>query len=95
MEQNNLQHVDLVSLDIEGAEIMTLQKFPFHKYDISVWIVETFWLEDRDIDRIFLTNGYVKAAQLALDSVYVKMSFLLSSRKDNMWYHEKEKSQWL
>lgn len=82
------KHIDFISLDIEGAEIDLLQNFPFYKYDIGVWLVETFWLDARKIDHIFMTNGYYKVAQLAIDSVYVKAT-------DTIWYPEMEQqSHW-
>jgi FkbM family methyltransferase len=73
LTQQGITKVDLVSLDIEGAEIETLSAFPFHKYDIDVWIVETFWLDHRTIDKIFMDAGYAKVAQLSIDSVYKKL----------------------
>eukprot|EP01047_Picozoa_sp_COSAG01_P027442 COSAG01_NODE_1810_length_9181_cov_22.033142_9_plen_303_part_00 len=72
LTQQGIQKIDLVSLDIEGAEIEMLSVFPFHKYDIDVWIVETFWLDHRAIDKIFMDAGYAKVAQLSIDSVYRK-----------------------
>ena len=73
LTQQGIQKIDLVSLDIEGAEIEMLSVFPFHKYDIDVWIVETFWLDHRTIDKIFMDAGYAKVAQLSIDSVYKKL----------------------
>ena len=73
LTQQGITKVDLVSLDIEGAEIEMLSVFPFHKYDIDVWIVETFWLDHRSIDKLFMDVGYAKVAQLSIDSVYKKL----------------------
>jgi len=76
LDANAMTHIDFISLDVEGKEIEILEHFDFEKYDVSVWLIETFWLDDRIVDHIMLTNGYFKAAQLAIDAVYVKVGTL-------------------
>jgi len=73
LDDNGMTHIDFISLDVEGKEIEILEKFDFKKYDVSVWLIETFWLDDRHVDHIMLTNGYYKVSQLAIDAVYVKI----------------------
>jgi len=73
LDKNGVTHIDFISLDVEGEEIGILETFDFKKYDVSVWLIETFWLDDRHVDHIMLTNGYYKVAQLAIDAVYVKI----------------------
>ncbi|CAL4142306.1 unnamed protein product, partial [Meganyctiphanes norvegica] len=34
------EHVDLISLDVEGAEMGVLRSFPWHKIEVDVWMVE-------------------------------------------------------
>ncbi|XP_053633920.2 uncharacterized protein [Cherax quadricarinatus] len=36
----NVTHVDMVSLDVEGAEVDILRYFPWDRFTIDVWLVE-------------------------------------------------------
>lgn len=47
--------VDYFSLDIEGAELYTMEKFPFHKYTFLVMTVE----RPRKLRPLLEENGYV------------------------------------
>ncbi|CAL4071388.1 unnamed protein product, partial [Meganyctiphanes norvegica] len=33
-------HVDLISLDVEGAEMGVLKSLPWHKMTVDVWMIE-------------------------------------------------------
>lgn len=49
--------IDFISIDVEGAELEILEKFPFDKYNVSLFIVE------KNVHRIndFLkSNGYIE-----------------------------------
>lgn len=95
LDTSGLDHIDLVSIDIEGAETAVLGSFNFSKYDISVFIVETFWLNHRDIDHIFMINGYVKLAQLAIDSVFIKARDLDGLLfRSPLWFPPRELSEY-
>ena len=52
---NVLSVVDYFSLDIEGAELYTMEKFPFHKYTFLVMTVE----RPRKLRPLLEENGYV------------------------------------
>ena len=63
--------INLVSLDIEGAEVASLSTYSFGKTPlVDVWIVENFWSSYRDLDFVFTLNGFVKRFQLAIDAIY-------------------------
>ena len=73
LTSHGVTKVDFMSVDIEGSEIEVLGRFPFHKFDIGMVLIETFWLDPRVTDRLFTINGYAKVASVSIDDLYVKM----------------------
>lgn len=63
-------HVDLWSLDVEGAEMDVLGTVPWHRLTFGAVLVETFWQSDRQVDRLMTTVGYAKTHQMQIDSLY-------------------------
>eukprot|EP01084_Bolivina_argentea_P312311 540688_1 len=74
------KNIDLISIDIEGAEEEFLKCFPFDQYTVKVWVIETNKKGTQDkIDRILYHYGYIKYKYvdsitpiLKLDSIYIK-----------------------
>jgi hypothetical protein len=57
LEQFNVPSViDYLSLDVEGAEYMILQHFPFDRYQIRIMTVER---PNKQLKSLLLENGYV------------------------------------
>lgn len=65
----NITHVDLVSLDVEGAEVGILKHFPWERVRVDVWVVEhspildqstrgDVTIVDEEFVSIFLSRGY-------------------------------------
>jgi len=77
LDSFHLQHIDLISLDVEGHEINILDRFNFTKYQIDVWTVETFWLNTRIFDRIMHKGGFSKLTGIHIDDIYVRRPQLL------------------
>jgi FkbM family methyltransferase len=73
-ELYGVDRINLVSLDVEGAEVRSLSTYSFGKGKgkplIDTWIVENFWSAYRDLDFAFTLNGFVKRYQLPIDAVY-------------------------
>jgi len=69
LEIARVKRAEFVSMDIEGQERNALRCFPFAKFDIRVWIIETNKspTESRVIDLIMLRNGYIMS-QLLLNT---------------------------
>ncbi len=69
-EEHGLSEVDYISLDVEGAELAILEGFPFERYRVAAWTVETRLNQD-PIDSLMRAKGYRRAETLADDAVYL------------------------
>jgi len=78
-------HIDLWSLDVEGHEMTVLNAVDFKQIDISVVLIEEFWLSTRELDMVMNRNGFYKYHQLPIDGVYAKRSMHGS---ESVWYPE-------
>ena len=71
------KRVDLLSVDVESAELEIFRTFPFADFDVRHVVVEVGsgvrWLE---VDTIFLSNGFAKVAVLGRDAVYARLANL-------------------
>eukprot|EP00929_Paragymnodinium_shiwhaense_P074169 TRINITY_DN37936_c0_g1_i1.p1 TRINITY_DN37936_c0_g1~~TRINITY_DN37936_c0_g1_i1.p1 ORF type:complete len:401 (-),score=62.05 TRINITY_DN37936_c0_g1_i1:4-1206(-) len=71
------RRIDLLSIDVEHAELRVLRGLPIHEYDIRTIVVEVStgvrWLE---VDAFLIPQGYAKVAVLGRDVVYVKLEEL-------------------
>lgn len=68
LAENNITHLDLVSLDVENYELPILQAWDFAKLNIDVLVVE-----DSDTDKILglmKSNGYDKLDKLDADFIF-------------------------
>ena len=74
--------VDVLGIDVEGADFQVLQTIPFDKVDISLIMVEmahlgTIFEGDNDSLRRFLhEQGYVFYKRMSIDDIYIKKEFL-------------------
>eukprot|EP00472_Partenskyella_glossopodia_P013725 CAMPEP_0197519776 /NCGR_PEP_ID=MMETSP1318-20131121/5056_1 /TAXON_ID=552666 /ORGANISM="Partenskyella glossopodia, Strain RCC365" /LENGTH=240 /DNA_ID=CAMNT_0043070949 /DNA_START=429 /DNA_END=1151 /DNA_ORIENTATION=- len=80
------QTIHFASLDVEGKEIEVMRCFPFHKYDIWMWILETNRAEVK-LDWFMMNKGYLKYDNLRnwkypTDTLYVKRELLHPGWKD-------------
>jgi len=68
-----LQRVDLLSLDIEGAEQAVLETLPWDKLDIGMVMIEVEHSDRGAIDKLMTNAGYKVHKKLGLqDIIYVK-----------------------
>lgn len=67
----NLQRIDYISLDVEGAELAVLQGFPFGKYEITAWTIENN-MRDPRIKELMARHGYKLVEALGVDDVFVR-----------------------
>jgi len=59
MQKFGLRHVDLVKLDVEGAELLILQDSQEIMPNISMWIIELHdSFEQKELEQLMTKNGY-------------------------------------
>ncbi|MEO9826272.1 MAG: FkbM family methyltransferase [Paracoccaceae bacterium] len=71
LEAKKLSQIDLLTLDIQGAELGVLQSIPFDKFDITAICVKNQNSDD-SIAEVLYPQGYVLADYLGFDELYVK-----------------------
>ncbi|MCP5156118.1 MAG: FkbM family methyltransferase [Ectothiorhodospiraceae bacterium] len=71
LDEAGLVRIDLVSLDIEGAEMAVLGQFPFERFDIDAWCIENH-THGPDLPSLMARHGYRQAALLGVDEIYVR-----------------------
>jgi FkbM family methyltransferase len=75
-DKHNLKEIDLVSIDVEGAELQVLSSINFDKVDIKVFLIENNYGLQKETD--FLINkGYRLLGNIQWDSVFVKNDFVI------------------
>lgn len=65
--------LDVVSLDLDGAEEVALQGFSFGSYDVGVWFVEEnpeCW--EVPVESILARHGYVAVERIGSDVAYTR-----------------------
>ncbi len=67
---NNITHVDYLSLDIEGGELEVLKSIDYSKIDIDVIDVENNY--GADFQSFLQSKGYEKIAEIPPDEIYQK-----------------------
>lgn len=75
--------VDFWSLDVEGFEETILRGVDFSKTVVNVLLMEDFWLTNRNMDFFINSNRFVKYHQMAIDSAYLRRSFLIHNTHEH------------
>jgi hypothetical protein len=73
LSENDITHVDYLSIDTEGSEVKILESIDFSAVDIKLIGVEVNYGKD-DADRILTKNGYRFIVQIDGDAFYEKVS---------------------
>ncbi len=74
MAKFGVTHVDLFSLDVEGAELSVLQAIDFNRFSASV-IVSEWRPGQRGVDQILKKAGYVSHNQIGSNHIYLHPKF--------------------
>lgn len=85
IEENKIEHVDLLSLDVEGGEKSVLDTIDFNKVDIYIVCIELDGKnEDKDDEcrDILRKNGFTKHHRLCINEFWVNESY---SKKDRLY----------
>ena len=88
--------VDFWSLDVEGLELFVLDALDVSKVHVRSLLVEDFWQANRQLDYLLARKGFVKAHQMAADSLYVSTSdsSALLPPDGRWWYPKGFHRQW-
>eukprot|EP00966_Prymnesium_polylepis_P035264 819416-Prymnesium_polylepis.1 len=71
--------IDLISIDIEGAEPYVLSCFPWDRLHVRLVLIETNHLNQREVDAFFSKIGYANVATMLqtdgsfLDNLYMRL----------------------
>ncbi len=75
-DKYNITKVDLISIDVEGAELQVLNSIDFGKTSIDVLLIENNYGLQQETE--FLINkGYKLLGNIQWDSVFVKNDFVI------------------
>jgi len=78
-----LRHIDLFSLDVEGAELQALQTFPFDKISVSVWLVEadnTNVTKNAQVRQLLRSKGFNLFGKIEITEIFVSRNFIKRSQ---------------
>ena len=75
-DKYNMKDIDLISIDVEGAELQVLNSIDFNKMNITCFLIENNYGLEKETE--FLKNkGYNLLGNIQWDSVFVKNSLVL------------------
>jgi len=69
--QNDLTHIDFLSIDVEGSELDILSSIDYDKIQIDVILAENNY-DDQNLRDFLAAKGYTYVYRLAIDDIYVK-----------------------
>lgn len=83
LRENNIEHVDMVSIDVEGYEMNVLKGIDFDNIDITCFCIENNrdgeTLPDINLRKFMVDKGYRLIARLTIDDIFVKESYFEKS----------------
>lgn len=66
-------HLDIVSIDVEGAESTIIRSIDFNAYDISFMVVEFNDGHDGSLQDYIISKGYELVVRLGVDLIFKKL----------------------
>jgi hypothetical protein len=72
LKEHKMFHVDFLSLDIEGEEILAFKTFPFDEISVETLLIESVHQKDWALNYLMTMNGYQLEQQLAIDPFFVR-----------------------
>jgi len=73
LEKYNLNNIDFISIDVEGAEYDILKGIDFNKYNIDCIVIEDNYPDSsQDWHKHLKDNNYELLHRLAHDAIYIK-----------------------
>ncbi len=77
--QHNLQHIDFMSIDIEGGEEMAIKSIDFNEISIDVIVIENNF-EETIISEYLKEKGYVLVEHIGRDDIYLHENYMLKNQ---------------
>ena len=71
MNENNITHVDYMSIDVEGAEMQVLEGIDFDNYFIDVISIEDNGYTDQT-RQVLLNKNYKFVTKICADMIFKK-----------------------
>jgi len=71
-----IKEIDLISIDVEGAELQVLNSIKFDEVDIKVFLIENNYGLQKETD-FLISKGYKFLRNIQWDSVFVKNDFVI------------------
>lgn len=75
-DKYNMTEIDLVSIDVEGAEFQVLNSIDFNKTNIKVFLIENNYGLEKETE-FLLSKGYQLLGNIQWDSVFVKSQYFI------------------
>jgi len=72
LKRYNIERIDYLSIDTEGAELTILKSIDFSAIDIDVISVENLYTDETGIQELLEKNGYTYICRVGLDEIYKK-----------------------
>lgn len=73
-DKHGITKIDLISIDVEGAELNVLNSINFDKVDISVFLIENNYGLEKETE-FLISKGYKPLGNIQWDVVFVKNDF--------------------
>lgn len=73
-DKHGITKIDLISIDVEGAELAVLNSINFDKVDISVFLIENNYGLEKETE-FLMSKGYKPLGNIQWDVVFVKTDF--------------------
>lgn len=70
-DKYNVKDVDLISIDVEGAEMQVLKSIDFNKVNINCFLIENNYGLDKETTYL-ISKGYKLLGNIQWDSIFVK-----------------------
>lgn len=70
-DKYNIKDIDLISIDVEGAEMQVLKSIDFDKVNINCFLIENNYGLDKETDYL-ISKGYKLLGNIQWDSIFVK-----------------------
>ena len=69
LSTHHLSTIDYISLDVEGAELMILETFPFDDFLVRCWVIEAAHHREA-LDRLMKNRGYEWIESIGDDDIF-------------------------